>query len=38
MVLCEVQEYSDLTYRVYDYGRLDALGKPRELHIEKAWM
>ena len=36
MVLCEVQEYSDLTYRVYDYGRLDALGKPRELHIEKA--
>ncbi len=36
MVLCEVQEYSDLTYRVYDYGRLDAHGKPRELHIEKA--
>ena len=36
MVLCEVQQYSDLTYRVYDYGRLDARGKPRELHIEKA--
>lgn len=36
MILCEVQEYSDLTYRVYDYGRLDAKGKPRELHIEKA--
>ena len=36
MVLCEVQEYSDLTYRVYDYGRMDAHGKPRELHIEKA--
>ncbi len=36
MVICEVQEYSDLTYRVYDYGRVDALGKPRELHIEKA--
>jgi mannose-6-phosphate isomerase len=36
MVLCEVQEYSDLTYRVYDYGRLDAHGKPRELHIQKA--
>lgn len=36
MVLCEVQEYSDLTYRVYDYGRVDAHGKPRELHIEKA--
>jgi len=36
MILCEVQEYSDLTYRVYDYGRVDALGKPRELHIEQA--
>lgn len=36
MVLCEVQEYSDLTYRVYDYGRVDGQGKPRELHIEKA--
>jgi mannose-6-phosphate isomerase len=36
MVICEVQEYSDLTYRVYDYGRVDANGKPRELHIEKA--
>jgi len=36
MVLCEVQEYSDLTYRVYDYGRVDGHGKPRELHIEKA--
>jgi mannose-6-phosphate isomerase len=36
MVLCEIQEYSDLTYRVYDYGRADAHGKRRELHIEKA--
>jgi mannose-6-phosphate isomerase len=36
MILCEVQEYSDLTYRIYDFGRLDAQGKPRELHIEKA--
>ena len=36
MVICEVQEYSDLTYRVYDYGRVDASGKPRALHIEKA--
>jgi mannose-6-phosphate isomerase len=36
MILCEVQEYSDLTYRIYDYDRLDAHGKPRELHIEKA--
>lgn len=36
MILCEVQEYSDLTYRVYDYGRTDARGKPREMHVEKA--
>jgi mannose-6-phosphate isomerase len=36
MVLCEIQEYSDLTYRVYDYGRVDAQGKPRELHVKKA--
>jgi mannose-6-phosphate isomerase len=36
MVLCEIQEYSDLTYRVYDYGRVDAKGIPRELHIKKA--
>lgn len=36
MVLCEVQQYSDLTYRVYDYGRVDSMGKARELHIKKA--
>ncbi len=36
VVMCEVQEYSDLTYRVYDYGRMDSLGKPRQLHVEKA--
>lgn len=36
MVVCEVQEYSDLTYRVYDYGRVDPSGKSRELHLEKA--
>jgi len=36
MIVCEVQEYSDLTYRVYDYGRVDSSGKPRELHVEKA--
>lgn len=34
--LCEVQEYSDITYRIYDFGRLDTSGKPRELHLEKA--
>lgn len=36
MVLCEVQQYSDLTYRIFDYDRLDSTGRPRDLHIEKA--
>jgi mannose-6-phosphate isomerase len=36
MIVCEVQEYSDLTYRVYDYGRVDSNGNSRELHVEKA--
>jgi mannose-6-phosphate isomerase len=36
MIVCEIQEYSDLTYRVYDYDRVDASGKSRELHLEKA--
>jgi mannose-6-phosphate isomerase len=36
LIVCEVQEYSDLTYRVYDYGRLDSQGRPRDLHVEKA--
>lgn len=35
-VLCEVQQQSDLTYRVYDYNRRDAEGRARELHIDKA--
>lgn len=36
LVLCEIQEHSDLTYRVYDYNRRDARGNARELHVEKA--
>lgn len=36
LVLCEIQEYSDVTYRLYDYDRTDAAGQPRQLHIEKA--
>ena len=32
----EVQENSNLTYRVYDYDRIGKDGKPRELHLEKA--
>ncbi len=36
VVLLEVQQSSDSTYRVYDYGRLGDDGKPRALHLEKA--
>ena len=36
MTICEIEEYSDLTYRLYDFERLDNRGKPRELHVEKA--
>lgn len=37
ITLFEIQEKSDLTYRVYDYGRREAAtGQPRTLHIEKA--
>jgi mannose-6-phosphate isomerase len=36
LVLCEIQQNSDLTYRVYDYNRRDAKGQPRALHVEKA--
>ena len=36
MVLCEIQQHSDITYRVYDYNRRDAKGRTRELHVEKA--
>lgn len=35
-LLLEIQQSSDVTYRVYDYHRLDASGKPRELHLKKA--
>ena len=36
ILLAEIQQNSNTTYRVYDYGRLGSDGKPRELHIEKA--
>ena len=35
-LIAEIQENSNLTYRLYDYNRLDKNGKPRELHIKKA--
>ncbi len=36
ILLAEIQQNSNTTYRVYDYGRLGADGKPRELHVDKA--
>ena len=36
ILIAEIQQNSNTTYRVSDYGRLGADGKPRELHIEKA--
>ncbi|MBQ7712983.1 MAG: class I mannose-6-phosphate isomerase [Clostridia bacterium] len=35
VVIAEIQQNSNLTYRLYDYGRVGADGKPRELHVEK---
>lgn len=34
VLVAEIQQNSDSTYRLYDYGRLGLDGKPRELHIE----
>ena len=34
--VAEIQQSSDLTYRIYDYGRLGLDGKPRQLHTELA--
>lgn len=36
ILLAEIQQNSDTTYRLYDYDRLDKNGSPRELHIENA--
>ncbi|WP_099205460.1 type I phosphomannose isomerase catalytic subunit [Scatolibacter rhodanostii] len=36
ILICEIQQNSNMTYRVYDYARRDAQGNLRELHIEKA--
>jgi len=35
-IIAEIQQSSNLTYRLYDYGRLGKDGKPRPLHIDKA--
>ena len=36
LVIAEVQQNSNVTYRVFDYGRVGPDGLPRQLHIEKA--
>ncbi len=36
ILIAEIQQNSNSTYRIYDYGRIGADGKPRELHIAKA--
>ncbi len=36
IMVCEIQENSDTTYRLYDWGRMGHDGKPRPLHIDKA--
>ena len=37
-LICEIQQNSNLTYRVYDYGRKDKNGNERELHVDKAML
>lgn len=36
VLLCEVQQMSNTTLRVYDWGRVAADGQPRQLHLEEA--
>ncbi len=36
VLLAEVQQQSDLTFRLHDWGRVGSDGKPRELHIEQS--
>ncbi|HLO91267.1 MAG TPA: type I phosphomannose isomerase catalytic subunit [Lentimicrobium sp.] len=36
ILLAEIQQTSDTTYRIYDWDRVDDKGKPRELHTEEA--
>lgn len=36
IIIAEIQQNSNVTYRVYDYGRIGKDGKKRELHVQKA--
>ena len=35
-LICEIQQSSNCTYRLYDFDRRDKFGNPRELHVKKA--
>ena len=36
LCIAEIQQTSDITYRIYDFDRVDANGNKRELHVEQA--
>jgi len=36
LLIAEIQQTSDITYRIYDFDRVDAQGNKRELHVEEA--
>lgn len=36
LLIAEIQQSSDVTYRLYDWNRVGPDGKPRELHVEQA--
>ncbi len=36
LLIAEIQQTSDITYRIYDFDRVDSEGNPRELHTEQA--
>lgn len=36
LMIAEIQQTSDITYRIYDFDRVDAHGNTRELHVEEA--
>lgn len=38
LLLLEIQQASDITYRIYDWDRVEQDGKPRKLHIEQSLM
>jgi mannose-6-phosphate isomerase len=37
LLIAEIQESLDLTYRLFDWNRVDASGKPRELHVDRSF-